>query len=147
MSNFPKIPEGLETKCDAVLNDLVDQLATIQESYKNAVIATDEAGRQISRGKYFQGLRTHNILPADGNKIAPDKTKKPADQGENWADIGIVLPSSMELAVQVDVYEGPRGWGYVVIGIIEIAKKVWRKAINVGPEDYRNSDWQEITTF
>lgn len=145
MAKLPEPPQGLENKCNTILNDLVTQLSTKQETYKTEDLADPLVGTR-KRGKYFQGLRVHDILPSEGNETVPDRSKKPTDQIESWEDAGITLPSTMPLSVRVDVYNGLQGWGFVVIGELEVGNKVWRRAINVGPESYRNTDgWIKIT--
>lgn len=44
----------------------------------------------------------------------------------------------------VDVYEGPKGKGYVVNYEIVKDGKTLRKAINFGPEEWRERDWAEV---
>jgi hypothetical protein len=48
----------------------------------------------------------------------------------------------MELAAEVNTYRGPSGQGYEIVGTIVLAGRTWRKIINVGPETYRDRDWE-----
>ncbi len=66
--------------------------------------------------------------------------RRPHDVNEDadWA------PDPAGYTSWVDVYEGPRGIGFVVNYEVTRAGKLWRKAINYGPEDYRDVDWAEV---
>ncbi len=128
---LPEPPPGLEAKADRILSDLAAALAPIQASYLGA------------HGRYWQGLRSHAALPADGNGEAPDLSRKPTDQTESWQDVRVPLPAAMVIATQVDVYDGPLGRGYIVAGELEIVGRRWRRAIGVGPEA-RSHDWEQM---
>ncbi|KKL28478.1 hypothetical protein LCGC14_2374770, partial [marine sediment metagenome] len=66
---------SLKTTVDAVFDDVVTQLASVQATYK------------ISHGKYWQGIVCTATTPADGNSVSSDLTVKPSDQAEDWSDI------------------------------------------------------------
>src|SRR3990167_102050 len=65
---------------------------------------------------------------------------KPSDVADrkNWID----SPTGYEN--WVDVYEGPKGIGYVVSYEVLRDTKLYRKSINYGPEDWREQDWTEV---
>lgn len=140
---LPEPPPGLQAKCDQILSDLQTALATIQPAYRDTVVGP--TGR--TRERYWQGIWTHASPPADGTNIAPDKSRKPTDQAEDWNAVSVTLPSTMPLRVAVDVYAGPAGPGYVLMGELAIGNQVWRRAINVGPENRRSHDWQQVRPF
>lgn len=125
---LPNIPVGIETRCNGVLDGVVSQLATLQSVGGN--------------GRFWQGARTHATAPSDGNKSAPNLSAKPTD-GTSWSAKGVSLPASMEIAVEVHEYQGPMGPGYRVIGLIEIAGQLWKRAIDLGPEG-RSHDWVRV---
>jgi len=129
----PDIPPGLASQCNQILSDLQTELATDQPAYAAA-----------HGGRFFQGLKTPATTPADGASGAPDKTRRPSDQAENWNDANVTLPAQMQCSVEVHVYQGPQGWGYVIIGEVGAGGKKYHKAINVGPESHRSHDWREI---
>lgn len=133
MPRLPEPPPGLEAKADQILIDLVAALVPVQADYLAA------------HGRYWQGVRSHPVTPSDGEKTAPDRTRRPTDQAESWEDAAVPLPASMEIATAVDVYDGPGGHGYVVVGEIAIAGRRWRRAIGVGPEA-RSHDWVRLET-
>lgn len=131
---LPIVPPGLEAKANQILADVAANLVAVQPGY----LATHR--------RYWQGIRSHAITPKDGAKAAPDKKRKPTDQAEDWTAANIALPASMEIAVTVNVYQTPRnGWGYEVMGEIEIGGRLWRRCVNIGPEKYRAADWRDAT--
>ena len=151
MSNFPRVPRGLETKADAILADFQAQLLALQDSYKDGLLVEEKTqigGNTVTVSRkcdrYFQGLCTHSTLPTDGKATAPDNVEKtkPGDQDETWIDARYLLPATMEIAVEVDVYDGPNGQGYVLVGSVQLGTAIWRKAIGFGPEA-RSYDWQK----
>lgn len=63
---------------------------------------------------------------------------KPDDQKEGWTDL-CVLPKIMQTIIRVDVYEGPKGHGFIIIH----TKDNQEAAINQGPEN-RSFNWRVI---
>jgi hypothetical protein len=60
----------------------------------------------------------------------------------NLAQAGLTDPA--DVTVRVDVYDGPLGVGYVVIGRATVNAVTYLRAQNVGPETDRTHDWTEI---
>ena len=56
---------------------------------------------------YWQGVITNLPLPADGDEVLLDMSRRPHDQVEAWNDVGII-PHSLACSIWVDVQEG--GW-------------------------------------
>lgn len=96
-----------------------------------------------SNGRYFQGIRTRDSIPAGGATSAPDLSKKPTDQAHDWTDFGIQLNPVLPIALQIDIYDGPSGQGYVVKGFIVETGVTYCRSVNVGPETWRTHDWTE----
>lgn len=65
---------------------------------------------------------------------------KPTDVQDfkNWAD----PPTGY--TCWVDVYGGPLGVGYVINYEVQRGGRPWRKAINFGPERWREQDWTAV---
>lgn len=124
------IPTDLQTKLDALLQNVGDQVTSIQEAYKSA------------RQRYWQGVRTHTVTPSDGATTAPDPNRKPSDQAESWASFGLALPAQTEAALSVDVYQTRAGHGYIVNADVIVAGVYYRRAVNHGPEISREHDWK-----
>jgi len=61
-----------------------------------------------------------------------------AEEGQGWE------PPPTGYESWVDVYEGPLGTGFVANYEVRRGSKLFRKAMNVGPEVYREQDWTEV---
>ena len=132
------LSDSLKTIVEAKMNNLLSQLSTIQPTYKG------------NEDRYWQGLSCVATIPADGGTVATDPTVKPTDQTENWSNVngvnnGVTLDVSLPVSLQVDVYDGPNGQGYVVIGQVEEAGRIYQKSVNVGAETFREHDWLDVT--
>lgn len=88
-----------------------------------------------SQKRYFQGIAT-----------AGDTTKKTLAPDPRYADVQLAPPSA--LTVQIDVYDGPQGRGYVVVGAgTDAGGQAWECRANVGPEVFRDSaGWQKVVS-
>src|SRR5256885_12326518 len=123
------IPNTLQTKLDTLLSDTAQQVATIQEAYRSAY------------GRYWQGLRTHAVIPADGATAAPDLTRKPSDQAESWSTFAFALPAQTEGALSVDVYQSRKGQGYIVNADVVANGIRYRRSAELGPESGLERGW------
>lgn len=107
-------------------------------------VADREAAYLAINGRYFQGIRTHSPVPADGSEGAPDRSRKPTDQAEDWNAAGFVLPAAMPASLAIHVYDGPQGKGYTAILEVLVAGKRWRRVESFGPEAaHRTRSWIE----
>tara|TARA_R110000824_G_scaffold9415_4_gene42134 strand:+ start:27191 stop:27601 length:411 start_codon:yes stop_codon:yes gene_type:complete len=97
-------------------------------------------------GGYMQGLFTHSSAPVDENTAPPDRlSDKPTDQDTSWEDIAAgVMPDEMLSRIRIDIYSSSQGKGFVVVAEKIVNDTTYEKHYNVGPEDHRNSDWQEV---
>ena len=129
----------LETSCNTILNALKINLVTIQKDYKDKVIGEGESAK--ARNKYWQGKYTHSVTPSDNVPLTPDKTLAVVGEHASWNDIGVSLPVLMECGVEVHVYDGPNGIGYVLFGQAKSSGVKYIKSINVGNENYRDQNW------
>lgn len=95
-----------------------------------------EDSQAYQHAELIESLQKNRQFPL---QTLPDG-KKPHDVKDfkNWAD----PPSGY--TCWVDVYEGPRGIGYVVNYEMLRDDHPFRKAINFGPEKYREQDWTEV---
>ena len=98
-----------------------------------------------SNGRYFQGLRTHTVVPSEGNTALPNiGTTTPTDQtGQPWPVA--IRNTAMEMAIQIDVYDGPQGRGYQATAYVSVLGHLYARTQQVGPETYRNRGWQELS--
>jgi len=101
-----------------------------------------QAAYELSHGRYFQGLDTHSVLPADGNETAADFAHKPTDQEETWtpSDFPAISPASLK----IDVYGGELV-GYVATLSFVYGGVLWQKAHGYGDFTHLDHDWQEVT--
>ena len=77
-------------------------------------------------GRYFQGVRWS--IPDAAADVAPDRSLRPHDQDESWADTGWTFPATVPCALAVDVYRGPTGlWGWTLTAYVRANGATWRR--------------------
>lgn len=116
-----------------------DALAPLWVSIRNrqGVYAANHGGR------YWQGLRTHAVCPADGNDVAPDRLAvKPSDIDLDWTQTGLTMPAVLCFTIRVDAYDGPFGRGFTGTAEVTINGNVWERTANDGPEPWRAHNWR-----
>jgi len=123
---------------DLVVDSHLPRIATYQATY-----ALNHSGR------YFQGLWSHSTTPDESSSTPPDQlTGRPTDQLEDfnamWTEVRIGL-GRLPCRIRIDVYNGPQGQGYVVMFETSRLGAVYARAINVGPETWRESGWTAVT--
>lgn len=69
--------------------------------------------------------------------------RKPADVSKSWDDLKLPDPDP-QYECWIDVYDGPSGKGYVINYEFNRSGTLIRKALNVGPEEWRERDWEEV---
>lgn len=67
---------------------------------------------------------------------------RPTDAPAEW--VRPPAPAAPITAYWIDVYEGPRGIGWVAVYETVRAGRIFRKHVNFGPEKYREQDWTEV---
>lgn len=128
-------PEKVKSDVDAALSDHLAKLLAFQVEYFNA------------HGRYFQALDSHAAPPEDGKLTEPDDLAKgPTDQDEKSAYLWqqLELDAALPYSSRVDVYHGPDGLGYVLTVSVVLDKQLWERAINTGPEIWRERPWQVV---
>ena len=127
------VRDGIDVKLGNVIADIVAFQAA-------------EAGKS---GEFYQTLWTHSEPPADGALVVPDRLYSfPSDQIGKSAQAqwdAVKLPAALEARYRVDVYDGPKGKGFVVILQSQLDGATWQKSLNYGPETYRDQEWIEMT--
>lgn len=126
----------LRDRVDAFIADKWPTLVARQENFR------------ANRGRYWQGLRTHTIVPQhdngkDGSSAGDRLAATPNDHFENWLNVfpewdGVPIPCSLT----VDTYDGPGGMGWVAKIEVSFNGKTYERAGNVGPESYRAFGWR-----
>lgn len=99
-----------------------------------------------THNKYWQGLRTHSVIPSEGNTSLPDigSACPPQQPGQPWPDA--VLNTALEMALWIDVYDGPQGTGYQATVVVSVLGNLYTRTAQVGPETWRTSGWTQVTT-
>lgn len=124
---------GNRSDFDAEVRDMIADIDSLQIGFLD------------TNGRYFQGIASPDTIGRiNNNRQAFSRGKKPTDQTEDWEDFG--LPNkNLRAQWRVDVYDGPRGIGYVIITRIRYPNgKVFLKRLNRGPEEHKNTDnWVE----
>ncbi len=100
-----------------------------------------------NRGRYWQGLLTHTVVPAHTNAAngdsIPDRINvHPSDQFEDWITAfpeweNVAIPA----AVRCDTYDGATGKGYCATIFVRYNGTLYSRSQNVGPEFDRTHDW------
>lgn len=110
-----------------------------------AALATFQTGEKAAHGVYTQFLRSHDQVPSATAKQAPKAINKAPDRLTKEYR-GVVGAKARATSQRIDVYDGPKGKGYVVTFKTEKGGSVWIKRVNVGPETYRDTKgWLETS--
>lgn len=124
-----------------------------EEEYVNYVLQkiTDSQTDYIkTHDKYWQGLPTHSVLPADGKKGKPDKLKsKPEYREESWKDLGLDIDIQMPFSIKVNEHYKPttNEKGYTVQFHKMVGGKEYIKSVGYGIASQFTRDWQEIIKY
>jgi hypothetical protein len=125
----------------AQIRSAVDaKLANVWTAIQNKETAYANA----HNGRFWQGLKTHTIDPADGATALPTIGGAcPSDQaGQPWPSA--ILTTPLEMAVQIDCYDGPGGQGYQATVYVTILGATWTRTAQSGPETWRASGWAQV---
>lgn len=116
------------------LQPVVESVMTEISGLQNAYFA--------SHGRYFQGIKTTDIVPKEGTLVTPDKTRKPHHQLEDWNDFGANI-NDLPFSLEICSYQSPFGCGWESIFLVEIDGVKHAKIVGEGVESYfRNFDWR-----
>lgn len=133
------------TSSAATLAQIKAAIENFRDTHGPKIVARQEAYAAAHNGRYWQGIITHNTPPDDGASTPADYTRKPTDQAERWSDIftgANALPANIPCQIRVDVYDGPLGKGWTVTLSGTKGGNYYWKTWNVGPETWRQHDWQ-----
>ena len=99
-------------------------------------------------GRYFQGLRTHDSIPANGNAVLPGRyLTHPTDQTFTWSDLRFFQYANLPYSMTIDTYDGPAGKGYALTITITISGAIWERTWNEGGETWRATDWRQVVNL
>lgn len=125
------------------LQEIRDAVDTRLATLWGTIQSREDAYAAAHNGRYWQGLRSHTVTPADGATALPDiGTACPTDQpGQPWPLS--IRQTAIECAIQIDVYSGPFGDGYSATVYVTVAGALWTRTAQVGPESWRQRGWRQ----
>lgn len=124
--------DAVKTLCDDKYTTISSDLQIFQNTFA-----------QTNHGKYWQGLKTHDILPKDGEVIKPTiGVKTPTDQPVQYPDF--IKNTDLPMSLQINTYDSPTGTGYTIVMVVENNGEKYRRVINTGKETYREQDWHTM---
>ena len=120
---------------DTQLNELQLQLERLQSA-------------RLARNAPLLQLSTTHAQPVDLDRdprgLAPDLRRRVGI--DSWYSAAVEVPDVLLAAVRVDVYDGPRGWGYVIVAETTHNGQRWIREINIGGESWRELDWTALSS-
>lgn len=119
--------------------------ATIDADYAvfGNSIATAQATYFAAHGRYWQGLVTHSVIPADGASVAANQLLlKPSYEAQGWFVLGVAVLNK-PYALEIHQYHGPGYFGFMAILYVTIAGNLWVRMKDSGPEPYRTQGWTQ----
>lgn len=119
------------------------QLANVDiDQVWRSILLKEYQYREMTGGSYFQGLRTHSKIPENGVAAMPDNWfVTPEDLFYRWQDIKIMAVGELPWALQIDVYDGPTGKGFIAKFLIGLNGIIYARDLNEGPEVWREQPW------
>lgn len=129
--DIPGLDPLIVAQADKEINDIYLQVSRLQSQ------------RAAADAPLLQLPSTHAGIPPAALKLAPDPGRRVGL--DSWYSNDVDLPEAMSVSVRVDVYQGPRGWGYVLVSVMEYSKVNWIRVTNIGPESWRDEDWEPWT--
>jgi hypothetical protein len=135
------------------VRDFVDN--RLANFWTNQVIPKQNA-YFAAHSRYWQGVILVGLtaLPDNPNngdatvlEVTPNASARPTDQAESWADLGFNFGAQnrVPMAIQIDTYNGPQGWGYVGTVYARWNGNYYTRSQNVGPETHRTIGWRQIS--
>jgi hypothetical protein len=110
-----------------------------------AAVQSREDTYFANHGRYWQGLKTHTVIPADGATATPDiGSAVPYYQAAGDAWPSGILTQSLPMSLDITQYQGPTGSGYVATVSVLITGHLWQRAQDSGAESYRTFSWTDM---
>lgn len=123
------------------IKDAADaKLATLWTAVQNK-----EAAYFAANNRYWQGLLTHSVIPAEGAEVLPNiGTASPSYQNDPYPSAlrNVALP----FALEIHQYVCPDGTkGYQAFIYVYVLGDLWTRSAQVGPETFRGYGWTKVT--
>jgi hypothetical protein len=119
----------LQATADSLLEAGIAKGSSFQETYLK------------DHGRYAQCIQTPKDVPADGTKLATNEAVKPYYQQESWDDLGFQLPSTSEVSMRIDVYDGPKGKDWVCVATFIANGLLYMKSVAAIGVEAESKDW------
>lgn len=115
------------------------KLATLWTAVQNK-----EAAYFAANGRYWQGLKTHTVNPADGNETLPNVgTATPYYQSDPYPLA--IRNTALPMALEIHQYQCPDGTkGYQAFVYVTVLGETYTRSAQVGPETWRAYGWRKI---
>lgn len=120
-------------------SDIDTALATLITNINSA-----QATYFAANGCYWQGLISHNTIPADGNSVAANNLSAvPSDQNVTWDTfMGVNKPGTLPAAVYVHTYKKPNGsQGYRIQKLFIYAAAFYSSTTDSGNDPSSAVSW------
>lgn len=93
-------------------------------------------------GRYCQMLPSHlSYIPTNGDHVYPDGWyNHPTDQQWSWDDLNAIQYEPIPFAIQIDVYSGPEGPGFVAC----FTMGIMQRCNSYGPNASRETPWKTL---
>ena len=126
------------------MSALTDNIDTLIAALTPTITTRQGVYSGARAGRFFQGVRIHTNIPADGVATVPDRlSSHPTDQAEDWTVFNIGVGAAINFSLEIHYYNGPSGKGYIVlVWVIEGGQKKVR-SVNFGPEA-RDAPWRVV---
>lgn len=110
-----------------------------------AAIQTHQTAFFAARGRFWQGLRTASVTPADGATVLPDVgSSKPSYEFQGWP--AALIASALPMTIEIHQYKTPAGTcGYQAFVYVTINGVTHMRTQQVGPEAWRAQGWSVVT--
>jgi hypothetical protein len=116
---------------DAYIQTTLSTWVPVQEMYR------------AQHGRYMQVLRSHSVIPADGEYLVPDQLHlAPHYQQESLQALGFAA-DPLTAAFSVDQHGGPDGLGWTLSVYVTIADATWVKRYGHGAHS-SSSGWHGL---
>ena len=113
-----------------LLDDITTRIETAQDDYFT------------QNGAYFQGMKTHSVIPFNGKSEFSDTSKTPQSRNTSFDSAGLgILLNKIPIQVIVNTYRTPKKeLGYTIFYRINVDGKIYTKSVGYDAED-NSYDW------
>lgn len=94
-------------------------------------------------GSYFQGLKTHATIPADGIAAAPNQlASQPSDQSADWNDFGFTPGASTKHCLECEKLQTASGFAWRASTYVYVAGALQKRTYHIASNGTKtDGDW------